>query len=55
MAVKKHPVDKNQKQEIPSKEKRKEAKIKMFIQMLDIKSDSNMTRFYSAFHSLKNT
>lgn len=36
-------------------EKRQDARIKMFIQMLDIKRDTNMTRIYSALQPIKNS
>lgn len=36
-------------------EKRQDARIKMFIQILDIKRDTNMTRIYSALQSIKNS
>ncbi|MBC7863201.1 MAG: hypothetical protein IAF38_09515 [Bacteroidia bacterium] len=35
-------------------EKKQEARIKIFFQALDVKRDSNMTRIYSAFQSIKN-
>lgn len=36
-------------------EKRLEARLKMFVQMLDIKQDTNMTRIYSALKPIKNS
>ncbi len=36
-------------------EKRYNARIKMFIQMLDIKRDTSMTRIYSALKPIKNS
>lgn len=36
-------------------EKRQDARIKMFIQMLDVKRDTNMTRIYSAIQPIKNS
>jgi hypothetical protein len=35
-------------------EQRQDTKIKMFVQMLNIKSDTNMTRIYCAMQPIKN-
>lgn len=45
---------KDQIQEKSQKAKQQEARIKYFIQTLDIKRDTNMTRIYSALQSIKN-
>lgn len=47
--------DKDQTNPDPQRIKQQNARLKYFIQAIDIKEDRNMTRIYSALQQIKNT
>jgi len=46
-------LNSNEKKETKQEKPKNENQLKLFIQLLDVKKDTNMTRIYSAFSSYR--